>query len=121
MRANYPSTARLLRPYEFALTLKGKRLARGKLLVLIASNPNHQQQPNKPKLGIIVGKRFAPKAVTRNTIKRVLRETFRLRQHQLAPRNYIVRLHSSVGNLSLTKLKKAIRSEAETMLDKATR
>ncbi|UUZ46686.1 ribonuclease P protein component [Massilia sp. B-10] len=32
------------------------------------------------RLGVVVAKRFAPRAVTRNTIKRVTRELFRVRQ-----------------------------------------
>ncbi len=43
------------------------------------------------RLGLVVGKRFAPRAVTRNTIKRVAREYFR--QSSLPLLDYIVQLN----------------------------
>lgn len=45
---------------------------------------------NYARLGIIVGKRSARQAVKRNQIKRILRESFRLHQHQLAGLDVVV-------------------------------
>lgn len=45
---------------------------------------------NKPRLGLVVNKRSARLAVNRNRIKRLNRETFRLRQHQLKAIDLIV-------------------------------
>ena len=120
MRATFPSAARLHRPSEYVDALKGRRLARGALFVLNvpkASAPVDAQ----PRLGLIISKRMAPKAVTRNTIKRVLREAFRHKQAKLAPRDYVFRLHSPVGSRTLTQLKRAVRAEADALLEKATR
>ena len=118
MRATFPSAARLHRPSEYVDALKGKRLARGALFVLNVpkvSSPVNEQ----PRLGLIISKRMAPKAVTRNTIKRVLREAFRHKQAKLAPRDYVFRLHSPVGSRTLTQLKRAVRAEADALLEKA--
>ena len=43
------------------------------------------------RLGIVVAKRFAPRAVTRNTVRRICREVFR--HMQLPARDCIVRIH----------------------------
>jgi ribonuclease P protein component len=65
------------------------------------------------RLGVVVAKRFAPRAVTRNTIKRVTRELFR--QSALPALDCIVRLARPVnakdGPATNTALKTAVREE----------
>jgi ribonuclease P protein component len=75
------------------------------------------QQPHA-RLGVVVAKRFAPRAVTRNTIKRVTREIFR--QSTLPALDCIVRLSSPVnskaGPATTVKLKKELRAELLRLL-----
>lgn len=47
------------------------------------------------RLGVVAAKRLAPRAVTRNTIKRVVRESFR--RTALPPLDCIVRLSKPVN------------------------
>jgi ribonuclease P protein component len=47
-----------------------------------------------PRLGVIAGRHAWPRAVDRNRFRRLVRETFRLLQHRLQPRDYIVRARS---------------------------
>jgi ribonuclease P protein component len=65
------------------------------------------------RLGVVVAKRFAPRAVTRNTIKRVTRELFRV--SPLPAVDCIVRLARPVntkqGPATTTALKTALRVE----------
>jgi len=116
MRATFDSAARLHRPSEYALALKGRRVARGALLVV--STPREKTGAGAARLGLIIAKRFAVRAVTRNTIKRVIREAFRHRRSQLPQRDFVFRLHSPVASTSLTQLKKQVRQEAEALLDR---
>jgi len=44
-----------------------------------------------PRLGVIVGRGGWPRAVDRNRFRRLVREKFRLLQHRLQQRDYIVR------------------------------
>ena len=44
-----------------------------------------------PRLGVIVGRHAWPRAVDRNRFRRLVRETFRVLQHRLQQRDYIVR------------------------------
>jgi len=44
-----------------------------------------------PRLGVIAGRQAWPRAVDRNRFRRLVRETFRVLQHRLQPRDYIVR------------------------------
>lgn len=65
------------------------------------------------RLGVVVAKRFAPRAVTRNTIKRVARELFRV--SQFSALDLIVRLSGPVnkktGPATTTALKTELRAE----------
>lgn len=44
-----------------------------------------------PRLGILVSKRHAARAVDRNGIKRCIREAFRLEQERLGPLDLLIR------------------------------
>ncbi len=65
------------------------------------------------RLGVVVAKRFAPRAATRNTIKRVTRELFRI--SELRPLDCVVRLSKAVntkaGPATTAQLKAELRLE----------
>ena len=65
------------------------------------------------RLGVVAAKRFAPRAVTRNAIKRISRELFR--QARLPAVDCIVRLSQPVntkaGPAATAGLKRALREE----------
>ncbi len=52
-----------------------------------------------PKLGIMVNKRFLKRAVDRNRLKRVIRESFRLYQTELKELDIIILLRSECSGL----------------------
>lgn len=120
MRATLPASARLHRPSEYAQALKGKRLARGALFVVSTPRVTAGSAPEQTtaRLGLIIAKRFARRAVTRNTVKRVIREAFRLRRQQLPAQDYVFRLQARLEPQSLTQLKQLVRLEVDRLFDK---
>jgi len=118
----------LHRPAEFAAALKGRWIGKGAWLVL-SGGPSSGRDvattesapPAHPRLGLIIAKRFAPHAVTRNALKRVIREAFRQQCQVLPARDYVVRLHAKVGPASLTSIKRAARSEIDSHFQRARR
>ncbi len=80
-------------------------------------------QLSHARLGIVAAKRFAPRAVTRNTIKRVTRELFR--QSELPPIDCIVRLSRPVNAkadpATTSGLKAVLRAELSQLLLSQTR
>ncbi len=70
------------------------------------------------RLGVVAAKRLAPRAVTRNMIKRVMRETFR--QSDLPALDCIVRLSRPINGRSepaaSTPLKKRLQQELQQLL-----
>lgn len=73
------------------------------------------------RLGLIIAKRFAKRAVTRNTVKRVIREAFRLRRPALPAKDYVFRLQTRLDPQSLTQLKQQVRLEVNQLLDQVSK
>ena len=134
-RATFPAAARMHRPTEFAAALSGKRIARGAFFIVTAhpaskhdafsavtspeSAPREStidavvSAPPIARLGLIMAKRLAHHASTRNALKRVVREAFRAQRLHLPAADYVVRLHKRIHDVSLTQLKIAARLEAD--------
>jgi ribonuclease P protein component len=90
-RYTYPKSRRLRHELEFKAVYEGKvRESRGPLTVYAIPN-----ELGHPRLGVSVSRRVGT-APRRNRLKRLLRDTFRLMQHDL-PRGYdlvvVVRPH----------------------------
>lgn len=115
LRATLPPEARLHCPSEFATVLKSRRLARGAFFVISAAAPHSLPigQAAQARLGIVIGKRFAAHASTRNALKRVIREAFRHCRLELPPQDYVLRLHTKLTPMSLTVLKRTARAEVD--------
>ena len=56
------------------------------------------------RLGLVVGKKCAKKAVERNLMKRLLREWFRLNRHALPPQDFIIQVRQKFGKADFGKL-----------------
>lgn len=128
LRATLPAQARLHRPSEFAAALKGRRLARGAFFIVSAASPATDAETGRSgeqsacaRLGLVIAKRYAPRAVTRNALKRVIREAFRARRLTLPVRDYVVRLQSRIAPVSLTELKRAARAEVDAHFERIAR
>ncbi len=80
MNQAFPSERRLHRPAEFERVFQGTCRAGDRALLLLAS-PNGLPYP---RLGLAISRRHLPKAVERNRIKRLIRESFRQHQDLLA-------------------------------------
>ena len=124
-RATFPAAARLHRPTEFAAALAGKRIARGAYFIVTAHPALAMASDDAvapiARLGLIMAKRLAQRASTRNALKRVVREAFRLQRLQLPPADYVVRLHRRIDACSLTALKTLARQEADSHFSRAAR
>jgi ribonuclease P protein component len=74
-------------------------------------------QPNtlqRPRLGLVVGKKTAKLAVSRNYMRRVLREFFRLNQHQICHVDLIIRVQKKFDKVDFIQIKQ----EFDTLIDK---
>ncbi|MET3446696.1 ribonuclease P protein component [Ralstonia sp. 1138] len=76
------------------------------------------------RLGVVIGKKFAKRAVERNLIKRQCRELFRLRQPLLGGRDVLIRLHAKFPRQdvpTVTAFKRICREELVHLFEVAAR
>lgn len=75
----FPRSARLITPEDFkAVFKKGNKLHFKEFTVYVLQN-----KQSESRLGLAISKKSAKKAVSRNRIKRIIRDSFRLRRHKL--------------------------------------
>jgi ribonuclease P protein component len=103
---------RLLVKSEFqSLFEKAHKISYRFLKILFKKNDNLHG-----RLGLIVAKRVAKKAVTRNQIKRVIRESFRFHQEKLTGMDFIVIARQPCDKLSKQTLREGIDQLWEKLL-----
>jgi ribonuclease P protein component len=73
---------------------------------------------NRPRLGLIVGKKTAKLAVWRNYMKRVLRELFRINQHQLPALDLVIQVQKPFEKADFLQIKQEFE---QLMLKLATK
>ncbi|WP_189493098.1 ribonuclease P protein component [Formosimonas limnophila] len=78
-----------------------------------ATSPRFPAPLTQPwaQLGLVIPKKLAKRAVTRNTLKRLSREHFRLRADGLADGLWVVRLRSKVSQKPLSSNQKRLWAE----------
>jgi ribonuclease P protein component len=85
-RLTLPARLRLRRKRDFdAAYARGKRMGDGLFAVTVTTN-----QSGAARLGTAVGVRLAGGAVARNRIRRIIRESFRLHQHEIPAVDLVV-------------------------------
>lgn len=112
---SYAREKRIIKKKDFSAILRLRPINKTSHFSLyIRSN-----QSGKNRFGIIVSKRFAPRSVTRSTIKRIARELFR-HSFFFPYIDCVVRLYKSINVKSdpavTSMLKHLLRSELQELL-----
>ncbi len=81
VRFTFKKSERLSKAREFRNVFDNGESIAGKLMVIYYV----RNDVGYPRAGFIVSKKVSKRAVDRNRAKRLMREVFRLRKHQLAP------------------------------------
>ncbi|MEQ5840437.1 ribonuclease P protein component [Paraburkholderia acidicola] len=120
-QAAFPKAARLLKTDEFSSVFRLRPWRRSAHFVVYASPTG-----NEARLGLVVGKKHAPRAATRNLVKRLAREAFRLRRADFAGWDVLLRLHTKIDRKALPSassppLNALCTEEIKMLLDKAAR
>jgi ribonuclease P protein component len=85
-RLGFPAARRLRRKSEFeAVYARGRRFGDG--FFAVTASPNGT---GGARLGLAVGTKVAGSSVQRNRLRRLIRESFRLRQHELPAVDLVV-------------------------------
>lgn len=104
---------RLLKPREFSEVFAARRVWRSDRFALHFK----ENGLSHPRLGLVIAKKQARTAVSRNAIKRQAREAFRLRQASLPAYDLVLRLTRPVTTIE----RSALRAEIDALLDRLGR
>ncbi|WP_454872852.1 ribonuclease P protein component [Paraburkholderia xenovorans] len=120
-QAAFPKAARLLKTDEFSSVFRLRPWRRTAHFVVYG-----RPTGNEARLGLVIGKKYAPRAATRNLVRRIAREAFRLRRAEFGGWDVLLRLHTrfdkkALPSASSPPLRALCRSEIEALLDKAAR
>ena len=83
----FPKSARLLTPADYQRVFQRGQFKVSSKTVLILATAN---ELSRPRLGLVIGKKNIRLAVQRNRVKRLIRESFRLRQQAIPALDVVV-------------------------------
>lgn len=83
---SFPEDVRLLKPAEFSRVFKQPIRSSDRLFTILAV----YNELESARLGLAISKKHAKRAVDRNRIKRLVRESFRLTRHNLPAIDLVV-------------------------------
>ena len=98
--------AKLVKTDDFSSVFNLRKRIANKYLVMRYS-PNNN---NSARLGLIVAKKTAKLAVQRNYMRRVLRELFRLNQHQMPAVDLVIQVQKVFDKPDFLEIKQAFES-----------
>jgi len=101
----FPRSVRILTSEEYDKVFKNQvRASAPGVLVLARKN-----EENFARLGLVIPKKVLKRAVWRNRVKRIARETFRLTQHSLPNIDLVVLAKPKIGEISNSELSAIFR------------
>ena len=104
-KAHFRRTQRLCRPAEFqAAYAQGRRFGNELLTATVRMNDR-----STVRLGLSIAARTVGNAVSRNRLRRVIRESFRLRQQQLPPVDIVIGARSAARTAAAKELREALQ------------
>ena len=96
----FPSGLKLKKTDEFSSVFSFRRRIHGKFLAI-----NYKPSSlGYPRIGIVVSKKMARRAVARNYMKRVVRELFRLNRLNIGDVDIVVRINQSFSKLDFVNV-----------------
>ncbi len=94
----------MLTPAQFKSVFSNPIKASSAEITLLAI-PNSEQHP---RMGLTVAKRYVKRANQRNRIKRVIRDSFRLNQHDIPHLDIVVLVRNGVMEMENAEINKLI-------------
>ena len=111
---SFPSRLRLKTPADFQKVFSCPVKSTDRYFTLLAI----KNQLEYPRLGLAIAKKNIKRAVDRNKIKRITRESFRLQQHQLTTIDIVVLARRDAANATSTQLTMSLEKHWQKLVKK---
>lgn len=111
----HPRTHRLLDAAEYSRVFASNKRVSDRYWTILA----RRGSSNGPRLGLAIAKKKARRAVDRNRLKRLVRETFRHRQTDLAGLDIVVMNRDRSAEASNTELNRSLDKLWSRLADKS--
>lgn len=98
--------AKMIKTDDFSSVFNFRKRISTRYLALHYEPNTHK----RARLGLVVGKKVAKLSVSRNYMRRVLREFFRLQQHDICHVDLIVRVQKKFSKLDFIQIKQEFDS-----------
>ena len=103
-RETFPRSLRLTRSSEFQQVFKNNARCADSCITILVGN----KTGDGPRLGFAIARKQIPRAVMRNRLKRLFRESFRKAQHRLPARDLVVMVRREILNRSPQRVRAAV-------------
>ena len=101
----FPRCVRLLKAAEFKRVFDNTELRSSSPHLLVLATANEQDQA---RLGFVLAKKQIKRAVDRNRVKRVIRESFRHHQTKMASLDFVILARSGLAELDNQQIREMI-------------
>ena len=113
-RFSFPPCLRLKTPADFQKVFAQPIKSTDRYFTLLAI----KNQLENPRLGLAIAKKNIKRAVDRNKIKRITRESFRLQQHELTTIDIVVLARRDAANATSTQLTMSLEKHWQKLVKK---
>ncbi|SEG84546.1 ribonuclease P protein component [Marinobacterium lutimaris] len=113
---DYPRQLRLLTGRDFKRVFDNAAFKVSEQPLLILSSPNDL---GHPRIGFVISKKNIRRAVKRNRVRRIIRESFRLHQHELPAVDIVILARRGLDTLDNPELHRMIERCWSRLIKKA--
>lgn len=112
----YPRRLRLLTGNEFKRVFDKAdlKISDNNLLILA-----RRSQSDHSRIGFVISKKNVRRAVNRNRVRRIIRESFRLNQHNLPPYDLVILARKGIGEIENEAIQRLISKSWNRLNKKA--
>jgi len=109
---SFPRQLRLTRANDFRQVFQNNfRQGDAGITILVGKQPG-----SNPRIGFAVAKKQIPKAVQRNRLKRIFRESFRKNQYRLPARDMVIMVRRSILNTEPAQLRASLEKHWNSVI-----
>lgn len=119
MKYNFSKQIRLLTSDQFAKVFTGRPRRLTSTICALLYVANSHPPLNKPRLGLVVAKKNIRDAVERNRFKRVVRESFRLRQNELPQIDIVIIAHRGAATATNEEIRQCLTKYWDRLIQDA--